>query len=237
MDNADFLDYKFVAEQLPIRQLRKFDTGENVNFTAIKEAMVKKDVPQLFLKASHLADQYNILSLKRNTLEVLKQSKFKESTNMLWVMAKHYRQNVGFENQCCYVDNHCDNQTNGDLWICGLGHQISRDNHTGTAKPATSTACLSIWCYANNTNENNGSDAEPLGIYLEQVALATMNSYRKMHSKIRTLPKHISEAKFSHRVPVRLTSLCEQKLEPISSIALHISDLITVLNAIPAILA
>ncbi|CAH2005566.1 unnamed protein product [Acanthoscelides obtectus] len=57
---------QFVAEQPRIRQLRKFDTGENVNFTAIKEVMVKKDVP-------HLADQYNTLSLKRNTLEVLKQ--------------------------------------------------------------------------------------------------------------------------------------------------------------------
>lgn len=73
MDNSDFLDYKSVAVQLRIRSLRKFDSGEIVDYTKIKEVMVKKDVAQLFLKTSHLADQYYTLSLKRNTLGVLKQ--------------------------------------------------------------------------------------------------------------------------------------------------------------------
>lgn len=74
MNGQDFGDYKSIAENIRLRSTRKFDSGEEVDWTKIKEVMVNKsDLTHLFIKNSHLADKYHKLSLKRHTLGVLTQ--------------------------------------------------------------------------------------------------------------------------------------------------------------------
>lgn len=74
MNNIDFYDFKSLSEKIGIKSVRKFETGEDVDWTKVKEVMVDKDnVAQLLVKKSHLANNYFVLPLKRNTLEVMTQ--------------------------------------------------------------------------------------------------------------------------------------------------------------------
>lgn len=74
MNVNNFYDFKSLSEKIRIKSVRKFETGEDVDWTKVKEVMVDKDnVAQLFVKNSHLANNYFILPLKRNTLEVMTQ--------------------------------------------------------------------------------------------------------------------------------------------------------------------
>lgn len=74
MESADFSDYKSVAEKIRLRSIRKFDNGKDVDWTKVKEVKVDKlNTTQLLVKNSHLAENYDTLSLKRNTIEVVTQ--------------------------------------------------------------------------------------------------------------------------------------------------------------------
>lgn len=75
MNVNDFYDFKSLSEKIRIKSVRKVETGEDVDWTKVKEVMVNKNnIAQLLVKNSHLADDYFVLPLKRNTLEVMSQS-------------------------------------------------------------------------------------------------------------------------------------------------------------------
>ena len=55
LDTQDFLDYKTFSKNLRILSLRKDNNGDPVNWTTMREVMVKKETPgQIFFKDSHL---------------------------------------------------------------------------------------------------------------------------------------------------------------------------------------
>lgn len=69
MSSHNFFDYKLLSEKIRLNSTRKFQTGENVDWTKVKEVKVEKRNPTQFLiKNSHLSDSYFILRLKRNSL-------------------------------------------------------------------------------------------------------------------------------------------------------------------------
>lgn len=91
MNNDDFYDYKAVAEKIRIRSIRKFDTGENVEWTKVKEVMVSKHQNmRVFVKNSHLAENYSELSLRRNALEIMNQPLPKLNKGSIKLDAKKY---------------------------------------------------------------------------------------------------------------------------------------------------
>ncbi|CAG9763581.1 unnamed protein product [Ceutorhynchus assimilis] len=91
MSSDDFYNYKALAEKVRIRSIRKFDSGEDVDWTKVKEVMVRKHQnTRLFVKNSHLAENYYTLSLKRNALGVMNQPLLKLNNGSIKLDAKKY---------------------------------------------------------------------------------------------------------------------------------------------------
>lgn len=92
MENSDFYDYKLLAEKIRLRSIRKFDNGHNVDWTKVKEVKVDKaNDAQLLVKNSHLAENYDTLSLKRNTLNVMTQPLQKCNTSLIKLKSEKYK--------------------------------------------------------------------------------------------------------------------------------------------------
>lgn len=92
MENADFYDYKSLSEQIRLRSIRKFENGKDVDWTKVKEVKVDKvNVTHLLVKNSHLAENYDTLSLKRNTLHVMTQPLQKCNTSLIKLKAEKYK--------------------------------------------------------------------------------------------------------------------------------------------------
>lgn len=91
MSSDDFYDYKGVADKIRIRSIRKFDSGEDVDWTKVKEVMVNKHKNTcVFVKNSHLAENYYTLSLRRNAIEVINQPLLKLNNGSIKLDAKKY---------------------------------------------------------------------------------------------------------------------------------------------------
>ena len=73
MNVEDSKDYKNISESLRTRSVREFDSGTKVDWRNVREVMVTKEDPtSIFIKTSHLSQYYEKLTLKRNTLNVLR---------------------------------------------------------------------------------------------------------------------------------------------------------------------
>ena len=92
MDTEDFLDYKSCAEKIRLRATKITDSGENIDWTKIKEVMVNKDnVNVLNIKRSHVDAEYQKVSLKRLPHDVLQKSVPKLNTGHLKLAANKYK--------------------------------------------------------------------------------------------------------------------------------------------------
>lgn len=66
MNWKDFKDFKLYSKTLRILKVRTSDSGKNINWTNIREILVKKTDPcKIFFKTSHLQNEFDSISLKR----------------------------------------------------------------------------------------------------------------------------------------------------------------------------
>ncbi|KAJ8872049.1 hypothetical protein PR048_025650 [Dryococelus australis] len=73
MQSNEFLDYKKLSEDIRIKTIKIFDSGQPVKWTEICEAfMTKEDVNCIYFKRSHTDATYERLSLKRQALDSMK---------------------------------------------------------------------------------------------------------------------------------------------------------------------
>lgn len=66
MNYTDFKAFKLLSKELRVLSVRETDNGKNIKWPNIMEIMVNRNEPKkIFLKTSHVQDEYDSITLKR----------------------------------------------------------------------------------------------------------------------------------------------------------------------------